>query len=298
MEEQNNGLQAVYEQETFDKIDTRKASDIMMYGVLTVKKQTPIYQAIAVLVDRNISGLPVVNDDMELQGIITEKDVLRLLYGIGRGSGSVEEYMTEDVVSFDQDDYLADICGCLAQSDFRRVTILKEGKLISLISRSDLIRANVARFIPRRIQLAEPPRDSFAAKNVMKRHLLTVQKDTPVYMAMKFLADNHITGLPVVTEDMTLIGIVSEKDIIKLLYDPNSKVKTVEEVMTENVTSFSPNDSLLTICQCLIDNPFRRVTIVKDQKLVGIVSRSDIIRFILKHQAEIFKRRQTDLDRG
>ena len=111
---------------------------------------------------------------------------------------------------------------------------------------------------------------------------------------MEALAANDITGLPVVTDDLQLIGIVSEKDIINHLSGAVSKASTVEEIMTEEVVSFSPRDSILDICDCLIQNHFRRVTIVERGKLVGIVSRSDIITYILRHQAAIFRRRNSD----
>jgi CBS domain-containing protein len=268
----------------------------MKYGILTVKRHTPVYEAVAILVDRNITGLPVVSDNLHLQGIITEKDVLRLLYTRRKSAGEVERFMTNDVVSFNQNDSLDDICFCLSKNSFRRVTILNDNtELVSVISRSDIIRKFKDRFKPQTIfEKTTKNKNPYPATEVMNRGLITVKREDSVYRAMEALAANNITGLPVVEEDMQLVGIVSEKDIINYLCDPDSRPCTVEEIMTENVVSFSPRDGLLDICDCLINNNFRRVTIVDSGRLVGIVSRSDIIAYILRHQASLFRRRKTD----
>ena len=116
-----------------------KVKEIMKTKVITVKRTTDTYEAIRILVENNITGLPVVNDDMTLAGIISEKDVLRLLYDMEDKPGSVEDFMTKDVISFDQDDSLIDITESLIKHDFRRVPILEDGKLIGILSRKDVI---------------------------------------------------------------------------------------------------------------------------------------------------------------
>jgi CBS domain-containing protein len=55
--------------------------------------------------------------------------------------------------------------------------------------------------------------------------------------------------------------------------------------MTDDVISFSEDTPLYDICECLINNGFRRIPILRDGKIAGIISRSDIIKFILKVRA-------------
>jgi CBS domain-containing protein len=116
-----------------------KVKEIMKTKVMTVKRKTGIYEAINTLVNNNITGLPVVNDDMTVAGIISEKDVLRLLYDMEDKPGNVEDFMTKEVVCFDQEESLIDITEHLINNDFRRVHILKEGKLVGILSRKDVI---------------------------------------------------------------------------------------------------------------------------------------------------------------
>ena len=120
------------------------------------------------------------------------------------------------------------------------------------------------------------------AKNVMRTDVVTVKSQTLVYEAIQELIDNNITGLPVVDDDMTVVGVISEKDMLKLLYDLEGNGGTVADHMTETAVSFGPEDDLLDICNCFMENPFRRVPILSDGKLAGIISRADIIEYILK----------------
>jgi CBS domain-containing protein len=128
----------------WQEIDMSEAHTIMKTDLITVNTHTPIYEAIATLVENNITGLPVANDDMTLAGIITEKDVLKLLYDIEDKPGTVENFMTQNVVSFDCQDDLIDIADSFRKGDFRRVPILERGKLVGIISRKDVI-AHIAK---------------------------------------------------------------------------------------------------------------------------------------------------------
>ena len=117
-----------------------KARDTMKTNVLAVEKTTDIYEAIRIMVAHNVTGLPVIDSARLLVGIVTEKDVLRLLYDIEDRPGTVEEYMTRGVVSFDQEEDLLVIAESLKNNYFRRVPILDKGELVGIVSRKDIIR--------------------------------------------------------------------------------------------------------------------------------------------------------------
>ncbi len=131
----------------------------------------------------------------------------------------------------------------------------------------------------------------FEITDIMKTEVVTVKKDTPIYEAMERLVENNITGLPVVDDNMALVGIVTEKDMLRLIVnldvlklesELDESSTCVAKYMTEEVVSFSPEDSLLEICDCLLAKNFRRIPIVSDGKLVGILSRKDIIGHMLE----------------
>ena len=117
-----------------------KAKDIMKTNVLAVAADADIYRAIRTMVENNITGLPVVDGNRMLVGIVTEKDVLRLLYEIEDRPGTVEDFMTRSVVAYDQEDAVAAIAEGLAAHHFRRVPILSDGRLVGIISRKDIVK--------------------------------------------------------------------------------------------------------------------------------------------------------------
>lgn len=284
-DDSNAGVTLLCEQEK------TKAKDVMQYGVATIDKKTSVYQAIALMVKKNLTGLPVV-DETGLLGLISEKDVLKLLYDTEFVEGCVGDYMTAKIFTFDEEDNLIDICRCLMQNSFRRVPVMHQGRLAGIISRADLIKANKDKFRPR-VQQDDSMSCSgmVVAKDVMISGLLTVRTSTPVYEAMEILTTRNITGLPVVDDYMNLLGVVSEKDILKLLYDPDAKPGLAEEYMTTGVIGFEQGTSLFEICDCLINNNFRRVPILDHGKLVGIISRTDIMAYIMKNRSQFFSQK-------
>ena len=122
----------------------------------------------------------------------------------------------------------------------------------------------------------------FSIKPVMKTNVITVKKDTPVYDAIELLLNNHITGLPIVDDNDNLVGMITEKDVLKLLYANIKEDAKVEQFMTKDVVTFDESDNLTDLAECFIHNNFRRVPILKNGKIVGILSKKDIIAYILK----------------
>ena len=121
------------------------------------------------------------------------------------------------------------------------------------------------------------------AKDIMTSEVVSVRRDMPVEEALELLLGNEIAGIPVVEEDMTLVGIVTEKDLLGLFYGPEDvKEKTVEDFMTQPAVYFDENESLYEICKCLLKVAFRRVPVTKEGKVVGIVSRPDVLKCILE----------------
>jgi CBS domain-containing protein len=115
----------------------------------------------------------------------------------------------------------------------------------------------------------------------MSKRVMTLRPDSRVVDVIRLLAEHKVTGAPVVSEDMHLLGMVTEKDILMmLLYDKNIKTKTVNDLMTKEVISFNEEDDLMEIFKILVENNFRRVPILSNGTLTGIVSRRDIIHFL------------------
>ena len=125
------------------------------------------------------------------------------------------------------------------------------------------------------------------ARSIMSRKIMTVTEDANIRHVMKLLSENRVTGLPVVSEDMALLGIVTEKDILKvLLYGKDIKSKKAADLMATDVVSFDEDEDLMVIFRTLVEGNFRRVPILADGKLTGIISRRDIINFLSEKSNE------------
>lgn len=129
------------------------------------------------------------------------------------------------------------------------------------------------------------------AEEIMNRHVVCVHCETTIYDAVRLMVDNRITGMPVVDDDNGLVGIFTEKDVLRLvsdlhlldlLHDLKGSEAKVEDFMTKKVVSFTPDSEMVDVCDCLRNNSFRRVPILEDGKVVGIICRKDIIAHIVE----------------
>jgi CBS domain-containing protein len=140
-----------------------KASDVMTRNVLAVGREASVADAIRVMLDNNVSGLPVL-DDGKVIGILTEGDLLRrietgterqrprwleILMGPGRMAGEyvrthgrkVEAIMTTDLVSVAEDTPLDEVVGLMERRRIKRVPVIEGDVLVGVVSRLDLLRA-------------------------------------------------------------------------------------------------------------------------------------------------------------
>ncbi len=131
----------------------------------------------------------------------------------------------------------------------------------------------------------------FPVKDIMTKNVISVKFDTQIYDAIECLVKNRVSGLPVVDYENNLVGVISEWDLLNLLIDVNlSTGDIVENFMTKDVISFKEDDSVMDVCDFLKKANKRRAPIIRDGKLVGVVSRHDIIKLIL----DIRKKVNTD----
>ncbi|MHC4536024.1 MAG: CBS domain-containing protein [Planctomycetota bacterium] len=125
-------------------------------------------------------------------------------------------------------------------------------------------------------------------EDVMIRDVISVKQDTPIYEAMALMRKHDITGMPVIDDDMTLVGVITEKDVLRLFCgDEEDNNKTVDFFMTRPAVSYRVDESLQSVCDFMMVNYFRRVPVVsKKGNLVGIISRPDIIDYIIEQRQQ------------
>jgi CBS domain-containing protein len=119
------------------------------------------------------------------------------------------------------------------------------------------------------------------AKDIMTRDIIMVKPQMTVKQLAMLLIKNQISGAPVAAEDGKIIGIVSEADILA------KKARQVKGIMSTKVVSVNEETPVEEIAQLMAMHKIKRLPVMKGNKIVGIVSRADIVSAIAlgKHVA-------------
>jgi len=114
------------------------AVEIMSTPVVTVTPDTTIQEAVVLLEEERISGMPVVDEDNRLIGMLSEFDLLRAIRNL-RLQDHVREFMSTDIVTVGESDSLTDLTDLMLEKRIRRVPVVREGRVVGVISRRDLV---------------------------------------------------------------------------------------------------------------------------------------------------------------
>jgi predicted transcriptional regulator len=117
------------------------------------------------------------------------------------------------------------------------------------------------------------------ARDIMTSQVISIPPTSPVQDIADLLAEFRISGVPVVDEQDRLLGLVTEADLISKLG------ATAADIMSSRVVTAHETMPVDEIAQILTSNRFKRVPVVRDEKVVGIVSRADIVRMMASRWA-------------
>jgi CBS domain-containing protein len=117
----------------------------------------------------------------------------------------------------------------------------------------------------------------------MDTEVYSLEPQTEILDAVGFLLEHRVTGAPVVDEAGHLVGMFTEKDCLKLIAtgaDANRPRGTVADFMTTAVTAISPDTDVYYAAGLFLHQGFRRFPVIEAGKLVGAITRFDILRVI------------------
>lgn len=114
-------------------------------------------------------------------------------------------------------------------------------------------------------------------RDVMKKEIIAAKAHEPIQHISKILTEKKISNMPVINGRGKLVGIVSEQDIIRAMESEKFMKLTAKDIMTKTVLSVKENDSLEYVSKIFIEHPYRRLPVTRSNKVVGIVTREDII---------------------
>lgn len=114
---------------------------------------------------------------------------------------------------------------------------------------------------------------------LMNKNVITCHPSEKLNIILNKLELFKIAGMPVVDKGR-LVGIISQSDILKGLKTGDISDQSVEDVMTANVITVPPTESAIVVAKLMVEKHINRIPIVDNDKVVGIVTRGDIIKAV------------------
>ena len=125
---------------------------------------------------------------------------------------------------------------------------------------------------------------TIAVKEYMSASLVTFTPELDVMNAIDILVKHRISGAPVVDERGNLVGLLSEKDCMKVALQAGyyeQLAGRVEDYMTRSVITVEAESSVLEVAKLFMENGPRRYPVVEDNRLVGQISRRDVLKALV-----------------
>jgi signal transduction histidine kinase/CBS domain-containing protein len=251
--------------------------DVMNKEVATISLEEKVASAAKMMSDNRISCL-VVMDAGNVAGIITETDVLRR---IGNKSNDLyrtklSQIMSSPVESASSDLSILHASKIMGRKHIKRLPIMEKGKLVGIVTQTDLVRALTSYGMWRDVS------------EIMTRNIASVQTDANVADAAEIMTVRKISCI-IVMDGNNVAGILTEKDLLGrvVALQRNPANIRMEEVMSFPVTSVPHNLSVFSASKLMEEMNIRRLVVMKDKRLCGVVTHTDIFMAVRnKLQAE------------
>src|SRR5215471_9621710 len=234
-----------------------RAHQIMTRSVVTVSPETTIVDAANLMLQRHISGLPVIDTGGKLVGIVSEGDIIRrseigtgrkrgrwLTFILGPGKAAsdfvqehgrrVQEVMTKDPLTISEDTALAEIVDLMEKNNVKRLPVVRDGKIVGIVSRANLLQAvaSLAREVP------DPTADD---DHIRKRIIDALEKNDWSPFGLNVVVRDgivHLSGV-ITDEHARQAAIVAAENVegVKKVHDQLCWVDTVSGMYMD-----SPDD--------------------------------------------------------
>jgi CBS domain-containing protein len=122
------------------------------------------------------------------------------------------------------------------------------------------------------------PRGWATVAAVMTRAVITIGPEAKVTEVAEMLSQHHITGMPVLDDHHRVVGVVSEMDVV---LKPGT---IVADIMSPEPRTIEEEVPLSEVAEILMAQRIRRLPVVRHGKLVGLISRTDLVTFFARHQ--------------
>lgn len=125
---------------------------------------------------------------------------------------------------------------------------------------------------------------NMTAADVMIRDVVVVTEATPLREVARLFADHRISGVPVVDQAGSLVGVISESDIVRRANSIGGWSPTiVGQIMTRPAVTVPPGEPLSRVCQLMSGRRIHRIVVVEDERILGILTSMEILGAVASH---------------
>ena len=194
--------------------------EIMSGHYLSLRAAETIADALSLIIERKIGGIPIVDEDETLLGIVTERDVLRLLE-TQPSPLAVEDVMSTSLRVTAPDATIGAATREMGRCRFRRLPVVSDEILFGIITSTDIVRYIGSGEVFERLVTGDMGElMALPARTLMKGELVTTTPEAPIDLAARLMRERRIGALPVI-EDSRLIGLVTEFDLVRAYAEAN-----------------------------------------------------------------------------
>ncbi len=204
---------------------------------------------------------------------------------IAQQEGEIMAIATRDVISIPPTQSIIGAVEIMTKCGFRRLPVTDAGtrKLRGIITSGDVINFMGGGDKYKLVQVRHSG-NLIAAVNesvrtIMTQQITTLSHDSHISDAVNAIVDKKIGGLPIVDQDGVLNGIVTERDVLRVLGSERSTLN-VEDVMSSSLRVTAPDCPISTVAHDMTQYRFRRLPVVSDDVLYGIVTATDIMKYL------------------
>jgi CBS domain-containing protein len=256
-----------------------QVKDVMTKEIIVVDKDVDLKYVLDLMKKHEITKIPVV-EDKKLIGVITDNIIAYKLgsirkKGIPASRLHASSVTDKNVVIVDPYTEVKDILKKVGEPGPTLLNVVVNDVLVGVITKADLLHL---------------VKSKKSINEIMKKNIFSVSPDDRVIHARRIMIDKHIARLPVL-DTGRLVGIISDTEIAFALADIKRSVPLgrqkhhLEELLVENVMKTpvlwtDPNMSAVDAATIMIKNNVGALPIIKDEKLIGIVSRTDLLKTI------------------
>jgi CBS domain-containing protein len=241
--------------------------DYMSKGLVVVRTTTPLLDVRQLLEARDISAVPVVDDEGGLLGIVSMSD---LLHG-PRGEGAPDampvasDVMERHVVTIDEEARMSEAAAAMMEKQIHRLVVLRQGAPVAVLSTRDAARAVLA------ARVAIPLRDR------MTSPVITVDIGESIHAAVERLTAAGVRGL-VVMDGHSPVGVFTQLEAVTARgLPPALQQSPVEEAMSYETICLDVATPLYRVAGYVVQMHVRRVLAVEHHRLQGILSSFDLL---------------------